>query len=277
MSKVLKLFSITSISVTPLLMISCSQSSEAQISNIKINRIELEKNLVKNDDSTFTKQSFDSFINDFNNNPQNYFLSNTNILNTSTPFINANINSFAEVGDLKKPNIKVEKVTDMSSFETIKFTFELKKDYKPEIVIEDSPSVSQTILKTNVFSMTFRVLIPEKDTPERQEEIQWIHSFFHANFFLYISAEIKTATEAKTATQIIGEITNKTEFEKVFTRKVDFPYILGWDYSVMATIDPDDTKAVIMKFSLSNSLFVGTNALTLEEASAQFILLGLAG
>ncbi|MGL5205415.1 MAG: hypothetical protein ACRC7B_00675 [Metamycoplasmataceae bacterium] len=275
MSKILKLLSVASISATPLLMVACSQSEETIVSNINIERIELEKNLIRNADSTFTKESFDNFIRDFNINPQDYFAS-TSSSNAVTPFINADINSFAITGN-NKPNIVVEKGANISSFETIKFTFELKNNYKPEIIIIDSPTVSQPTLESKAFSMSFRILIPEKDTPERKEEIDWIHSFFNANFFLYINTEIKAATEAKTAAQIIAEITNKIEFEKVFTRKVSFPYIAGWDYDVMATQDPDNTKAVIMKFSLSNSLFIGDNALTPEEASAHFILMGLAG
>ncbi|MGL5732838.1 MAG: hypothetical protein ACRCXE_02105 [Metamycoplasmataceae bacterium] len=277
MSKVLKLLSVASISAAPLLMIACSQSSETKVSNIKIDRSELEKNLIKKADSTFKKESFDTFISNFNNNPEIYFTSSTNTINSTTPFIDGDITSFAEVGDLKKPNIKVEKSANISSFETIKFTFELKSGYKSEVVIEDSPTILQPPLETKAFSMDFRILIPEKDTPERTEEIEWIHSFFNKNFFLYISAEIKAATEAKTAAQVISEIVNKTEFEKVFMRKIPFPYISDWNFDVRAIADPDDTKAVIMKFSLSNPLFTGPNALTPEESSAQFILLGLSG
>ncbi|MGL4251948.1 MAG: hypothetical protein ACRDCJ_02530 [Metamycoplasmataceae bacterium] len=278
MSKVLKLLSVASIATTPLLMVACSQNNPIVVSNIKINRMELEDNFVQNPDSTFTAQSFDDFIKDFNLNPENYFTSNTNTSNNATPFITADINSFAEIGDAKKPNIKVETTSSIPSFKTIKFTFELKNDYKPQVIIEDSPTVSQPALETKAFSMSFRILIPEKDTSERQEEIDWIHSFFNTNFFLYINTEIKAETEAKTAAQIVSEITNKTEFEKVFIRKVEFPYLISsWDYDVMATPDPDNAKAVIMKFSLSNPLFVGSNALTPEEESAQFILLGLAG
>ncbi|MGL5204658.1 MAG: hypothetical protein ACRC63_00240, partial [Metamycoplasmataceae bacterium] len=211
MSKVLKLLSIASITAAPFLMVACSKSNEIKISNININRVELEKNLTENPDSTFTKESFTSFIRDFNDNPQNYFTSNSNTINGVSKFINADIDSFAEVGELKKPNIRVEKASSMtSSFETIKFNFELKSDYKPQIVIEDSPTVSQPPLETRAFSMTFRILIPEKNTPERKEEIDWIHTFFDKYFFLYISEDIKIATEAKTAQQIVNEITNKT-------------------------------------------------------------------
>lgn len=284
MLKVLKLLSIASISI-PLVLVSCSQNIQSKTSTIGIDRSELEKNFAKaTTEPTFTTSQIEKFIMDFNENPENYFITQTPANSSSTifPFITADINSFSEnkINEtISKPNIRIEKSSNTTpSFETIKFIFELKPEYKPEIIIMESPTVTLNPLDTDAFSMDFRVMIPAINTEQRTLEINWIKGFFAKSFIKFISEEIKEQTYAKTATTFASEITNKTEFEKVFQMSIPFPsqIVTGWEYDVKAMANPNSNTSVILEFSLTNNLFTGESSLTVEESTTHLILDGFA-
>lgn len=278
MLKVLKLLSITSLSA-PLILISCSQNVQPEISTISIDREKLEQNFAKGigeNNSTFTPESIKAFISDFNTNPQNYFIALVPASSTAIPFITANLNSFLK--NESKPIISAEISSNLPSFRSIKFSYKLDSKYKPKVIITNSPSSVLEPLETYAFSMDFRVLIPKINTAERKAEIDWIKTFFNKTSINYASLDIKKATLAKTPTQIAKEITNRIEFEKIFKMIVPFPnkLITGWDYTVSTIVNPDLANSVKFIFTLSNHLFVGADVLTSEESTINLIVEGFA-
>ncbi|MGL6124932.1 MAG: hypothetical protein ACRC1F_00370 [Metamycoplasmataceae bacterium] len=281
MAKILRLLSIASISISvPLILVSCSSGVTVETSVIQIDRVELEKNFPKTASNIeFNTHSVDKFITDFNDNPQNYFKSSVVTSNSAVPFITAKIESFSEnkINDtFSKPKISAEKISNIPSFITVKFTFELKREFKPEVVIQEAPGVTLDPLETSVFSMDFRILTPTIGSAERPIEIDWIKGFFAENFFSYLSEKIKRETRAKTPRQITNEIVDRNEFEKVFRMNIAFPSesVTGWNYDVVAKINPQSSTSVIFEFTLTNSVFKDANALTPEEAKVELIVNG---
>ncbi len=264
---------------TPLFLISCSENVPSEVANISIDRTKMSENLVKNPDSTFTLESIQTFITSFNANPENYFISSSS---TETPvgvvpFIDSDINKFEEKS-LNQSETKLAFELELFSnpllptFETIKFSFNLKSKYTPEVVIAESPTDSLEALKTNIFSMEFRTLIPGENTEAENLEINWITKFVGKDFFKFIDSDIKKEFLAKTPAEAILLITNKIEFEKIFEMVVPFPSALvtGWSYEVVA-ITSSDPESITLKFTLSNPLLP---TLTPEELTSSFDLPG---
>jgi hypothetical protein len=180
MTKSLKVLFGTTLITTmalPLVLISCSNNVPQEVAKISIDREKLEGNFAKGVGSEiFTPESIDSFIIKFNEAPQNYFLSATPIVGI-TPFINANINAFNEYdldATTKKMFFKAEASPNstLPSFGTIKFTFDLKSSFKSEVVIVDSPTETQEPSNSEVFSMSFRTLLPITPSDKESRDLE---------------------------------------------------------------------------------------------------------
>ena len=273
MTKFLKLLSITTLS-TPLIMISCSQHVPLITSKVEIDRIQLENNFIKTD-PLFDLSSIDKFVNNFNENPQNYFISPTNVpSDTVVPFIKANTEHFVIDNQTKKPIMSAQSVPNVTlpSFKTIKFTFKLKPEYQSLIV---SPIDFPDSFKSSTFSMQFRTELPILNSESRKIEIEWIHNFFKKLNITYINSDIEKEMKAKTHQEMTPLIQNKMQFEKIFKFEIPFPNskITGWMFEVKAESAPElvgfPEDSIKLTFTLSNALFTGNNVLTPEETNVE--------
>ena len=239
--------------------------------------------MVKNADTTFTPDSIVALISNFNQTPENYFLSSSTPIEGVIPFIDSDITNFQE--DVLDPlnsklSFKLELVPTptLPSFQTIKFIFDLKTTHTPEVLIVESPTSSLEPLKSEVFSMDFRTLLPigteAVTVEERALEIAWIRKFVEKSFFKYISNDIGKAFKAKTATEASSLILDKAGFDAIFEEIVAFPSVsvTGWSYEVVAepSVEPN---SITINFTLSNPLFTD---LTPEETKSFFEIQGFA-
>ncbi len=273
----------TSITIAaPLFLISCSEGVPLEVASISIDRTKMAENLVKNEDTTFTLESIQKFITSFNENPKNYFISSTAEAPVGViPFIDSDINKFEE-NILNQSESKLAFELELFSnkllptFETIKFSFNLKSKYAPEVIIVESPTSSLETLKTDIFSMEFRTAIPAANTEELKLEINWISNFVGRDFFSFIDSNIRKEFLAKTPVDAILSITNKADFEKIFKMVVPFPSVLvtGWSYEVVAEASTDP-ESITLKFILSNPL-ISPTALPPEGLTSSFDIQGFA-
>ena len=268
----------TSITIAaPLFLISCSEGVPLDVASISIDRTKVAENLVKNEDSTFTLESIQKFITSFNENPKNYFISSTAEAPVGViPFIDSDINKFEEnILNQSESKLAFElslfSNTSLPTFETLKFSFNLKAKYTPEVVITESPTNSLDPIKSDVFSMEFRTAIPAADSEDLKLEINWISKFVGREFFSFIDSDIRKEFLAKTPEEAILLVTNKVDFEKIFKMVVPFPSVLvtGWSYEVSAEASADP-ESITLKFILSNPLLT----LPTEGLTSSFDLQG---
>lgn len=284
MNKKIQLLKILSISalVSPLTLISCNNSIETTVSEITIDRELLLKNISSpaiDPIDSYTIDSVNNFIEDFKFDPGKYIIpaKNQSSNKSFTPFIYGNKDHFSLVGN-DEPKIEFSasnSLPTVSTMTSIKFSFKLKSEYKPKVMIDGRETIN------NIFSVQVRTKIPEKGTVEYKEEVLWIKSFLFnvangetskPSNIEFLNSKIKKETYSKTPAVISKEIVDRESFEKIFKLIVPFPDVSSkWNYEVHATISESSQTSINLNFKISNPLFPD---LTVQEINGSFTIEG---